>query len=169
MVFWMLALMLLLNEGKFIAVHFPFGTTHVNVNQDVDDSQGKTRFFWCPTTCTHVKHQLQCRKYNHVVIIAESFNFRIQVNDQIIEVDGISLVGVTQQFAAQTLKNTSGIVRLGKSKFVFIIATVKANILNNIFIYVQYMYMWHFGMWVEQTLVVFHLPKNNRNFSQNVK
>ena len=90
------------------------------------------------------------------------------MNDQIIEVDGISLVGVTQQFAAQTLKNTSGIVRLGKSKFVFIIATVKASILNNIFIYVQYMYMWHFGMWVEQTLVVFHLPKNNRNFSQSV-
>lgn len=46
-----------------------------------------------------------------MIIIAQSFNSRIQVNDQIIEVDGISLVGVTQQFAAQTLKNTSGIVR----------------------------------------------------------
>lgn len=68
------------------------------------------------------------------------------MNDQIIEVDGISLVGVTQQFAAQTLKKTSGIVRLGKSKFVFIIPTVEAKILNNIFINVQYMYMWHFRM-----------------------
>lgn len=51
------------------------------------------------------------------MIIVESFNSRIQVNDQIIEVDGVSLVGVTQQFAAQTLKNTSGIVRYGKSEF----------------------------------------------------
>jgi len=42
------------------------------------------------------------------------------VNDQIIEVDGISLVGVTQVFAAQTLKNTSGIVRYELSKLGFL-------------------------------------------------
>ncbi|CAH0546934.1 unnamed protein product [Brassicogethes aeneus] len=42
---------------------------------------------------------------------AASKDSRIKVNDQIIEVDGKSLVGVTQAYAASVLRNTSGLVK----------------------------------------------------------
>lgn len=49
---------------------------------------------------------------------AASKDSRIRVNDQIIEVDGKSLVGVTQAYAASVLRNTSGLVKflIGREK-----------------------------------------------------
>jgi hypothetical protein len=45
------------------------------------------------------------------------FSIRIQVGDQIIEVDDHSLVGVTHIYATNVLKNTSGLVKYDLNNF----------------------------------------------------
>jgi len=45
------------------------------------------------------------------------YSIRIQVGDQIIEVDDHSLVGVTHIYATNVLKNTSGLVKYDLNNF----------------------------------------------------
>ncbi len=52
----------------------------------------------------------------YLSVTAYLFFVRIQVCDQVIEVDGKSLVGVTQNYATAVLRNTNGHVKYAKLK-----------------------------------------------------